>query len=229
MAQPQSRRTTSMAPRKPRPLGRSSSLSHDRTPGASIGSTGRTRKAVVSPPATAQQTQAPPSHRLVSRSARAPTRSASAASGNGQPRRRSNSTQRYPSVHVHTSQQQPSRQQNASHNHHHQPNHLVPSSKCQSVRGYYVEGLDTCSVASAPSLKNTRDREFREPSSTRSTGGKKLYREDSPASRKSSQADTPQKHVKTARKVIEGKSCFSGLIEYWTPCEFRSTMIVNQS
>jgi hypothetical protein len=50
-------------------------------------------------------------------------------------------------------------------------------------------------------LKNFK--EFREPSSTKS-GGKNIYRDDSPANSKKLHPETPQKHIKTARKVIEG-------------------------
>ena len=35
--------------------------------------------------------------------------------------------------------------------------------------------------------------------------GKKIYRDDSPANSKKSHPETPVKHIKTARKVIDGE------------------------
>lgn len=198
MTQPQSRRSASLAPRKQRSIDRSSPLTFERTPGNNGAPNGRSRKAS---PQTAPQVQISSGLRSTSRSARAPTRSVSSTTSIGQPRRRSSSAQRYSTVHVNTSQQHPPRQNRSSHRHHPQPT----GNKIQTSRGYYTDGSDAGSVASAPSLKAFREREFREPSSSRSGSGKKFYREDSPASRKSTQGDTPQKHIKTARKVIEGE------------------------
>jgi len=78
----------------------------------------------------------------------------------------------------------------------HRHNNLLPPQ-------HRPEDSDTGSITSAPSVTKSH-REFREPSSARSYGNKAktFYRDESPASRKSVPG-TPQKHVKTARKVIE--------------------------
>jgi hypothetical protein len=103
-------------------------------------------------------------------------------SSSNQSRRRSSSANRYP-IHV-------------SSNHHDAQYYHHP-------RSSRPEDPDTGSVASAPSLKQFKNKEFREPPSKRS-GAKKLYRDDCPPSSKKSHTATPQKHVKTARKVIDG-------------------------
>lgn len=130
--------------------------------------------------------QPPPStHRSTSRSTNyAPS---------SQPRRRSASAQRYPAVQIRNNE---SFGRDPHHRH-------LPSQ--HSRNSLQPEGSDAGSIASAPSLKQYPQKsEFREPSSTKSSG-KKLYREDSPANSKKSQPETPQKHTKTARKVIEGE------------------------
>lgn len=128
--------------------------------------------------------QAPPStHRTTSRSiTRAP---------NSQPRRRSASAQRQPTVQIRSNESS-----------------VRDPHRHRSRNSSQPEGSDAGSIASAPNLKqNPGKSEFREPSSTKS-GGKKLYREESPANSKKSQPETPQKHTKTARKVIEGEVVF---------------------
>jgi hypothetical protein len=158
-----------------KPATRSSSLSYDRSPGQS-----RSRKPGSTTPQAPHTT-----HNTTSRSTtRAP---------NSQPRRRSASAQRHPTAQIRineSSARDPHR--------HHLPSH-------HSRNSLQPEGSDAGSIASAPNLKqNPLKSEFREPSSTKS-GGKKLYREDSPANSKKSHPETPQKHTKTARKVIEGE------------------------
>lgn len=126
-----------------------------------------------------------------------PTHRPRPGSSNQGSKRRSSSVQRYPSVQVQTNHPQ--------HRHHHH-NHLPPQ--------YRLEGSDVGSVSSAPSVSKGF-KEFREPSSSRS-GGKKIYRDDSPANSKKSHPETPQKYTRTARKVVEGK--FAGLKDYLLSC-----------
>jgi hypothetical protein len=174
MTQPQPQRRST--PRT-RPVTRSSPMAYDRNPVQS-----RSRKPGLTP-------QAPHStHRTTSRS--------TALAPNSQPKRRSASAQRHPTVQIrnHESSRDPHRHQHSSQ--HSRSISLQP------------EGSDAGSIASAPNLKQTPLKsEFREPSSSKS-GGNKLYREDSPANSKRSQPETPQKHTKTARKVIEGGLVF---------------------
>jgi hypothetical protein len=130
--------------------------------------------------------QAPPSTHRTTSTSRSTTRAS-----NSQPRRRSSSAQRYPTVQIRSNESSV----RDSHRHHSR-NSLQP------------EGSDAGSIASAPIFKQNHFKsEFREPSTTKS-GGKKLYRDSSPASSKKSHPDTPQKHTKTARKVIEGELVF---------------------
>lgn len=191
MTHPRTGRSSSSRSR----LARSAStMSYERTPGGGT----RTRK-VITPQSTPQQ-----------------PRSSRTTSGSGA-RRRSNSVQRYPTVHVHTNAQH-----HPQHHHpHHHHNHLPPYHR--------PEGSDAGSVSSAPSLKHFR--EFREPSSTKS-GAKKIYRDDSPANSKKSHPETPQKHIKTARKLIEGRSAlrfifFSCKRDGKTPLSMRVWVVVD--
>jgi hypothetical protein len=117
--------------------------------------------------------------------------------------RRSSSAQKYSTLQV--------RRNSGSHSHYQQQqgstsqfNSLVPYQVYPGKHGN-PEDSDAGSVSSAPSLKYNREfSEYRDPSSS-SKGIKILYRDESPSSSRRSLPDTPQRHTKTARKVIDGK------------------------
>ena len=106
-------------------------------------------------------------------------------------KRRSSSLSRHPSLQVQSTN----------------PQHHVQYSHGRMSPRFHL-GSDTDSVASAPSLKYTK--ELRDVSSTGTSGRPvpkgKHVRDDSPVSRRS--RETSLRHTKTARKVIEGElSC----------------------
>jgi hypothetical protein len=131
-------------------------------------------------------------------------------------KRRSSSLSRQPTYHVHSTSphHQYGHNGGVSPNLPHPPHSSIP-------RDSYS---DADSAASAPSLKYHK--ELRDPSSTSTTIGRPLhhhhkgkqFRDDSPASRRSA-SETSQKHVKMARKVIEGKESISR-VSVWLICPY---------
>eukprot|EP00934_Nitzschia_sp_Nitz4_P001790 Nitzschia sp. Nitz4//scaffold129_size63868//41950//45266//NITZ4_006201-RA/size63868-augustus-gene-0.53-mRNA-1//1//CDS//3329534911//1790//frame0 len=106
-------------------------------------------------------------------------------------RKRSTSAQRTPTYQVYST--------------HHHPQHHSGRSSFNSHTFPRPEDFDGASVSSAPSMtKHNQHREFREPLSSRSVQKPgKAFRDESPVGQRSYSIDTPQKHIKNARKIIE--------------------------
>lgn len=143
-----------------------------------------------------------------------PARSSSRSVGkSSSQKRRSSSAQKYSTVHIrrHSGSQHQAGGGASNYSSSSQgPSYQIYAPSLSRNGNNPEDYSDAGSVSSAPSLKyssNTRDPfEYRDPASSSSKhGARMLYRDESPSSSKRLLPETPQRHTKTAKKIVEGK------------------------